>query len=154
MTRAGDGPSVRTWRPLFAMVVAVTVGTALLAASVWMWFGLPDEYRAGFSRIQVVTLALILLAILTALGAIARTRAVAAPDGLTVVNAFRIHRLAWADVLMVRLRSGDPWVQLDLADGTTLGVLAIQSADGARARRAAEELAAIVAERTRTTRND
>lgn len=154
MTKAGRGPQERTWRPLFAPIVAVTVGTGLLAASLWMWFGLPDDYRAGFSPLQVATLVVLLLAVLTALGAIARTRAVAEHDGLTVVNVFRVHRLAWADVLMVHLRSGDPWVQLDLADGTTLGVMAIQSADGARARRAAGELAAVVAERTRTTRND
>jgi tRNA nucleotidyltransferase/poly(A) polymerase len=35
-------------------------------------------------------------------------------------------RLAWAEVVQVNLRSGDPWVSLDLADGTTLAVMGIQ----------------------------
>lgn len=145
---------IRTWRPRFAPVVACVVGTGLLVASLGMWFGLPAEARADFSWIQVVTLVIFLLAILTGLAGIVRTRLSADEAGLTVVNVFRLHRLEWAQVLGVNLRTGDPWVQLDLDDGTTLGVMAIQSADGERGRNAARQLAVLVADRSRTARND
>lgn len=144
----------RTWRPRFSPIVAVLVGTGLVVASFGMWFGLPAEARAEFSWIQVVTLLLFLLAILTGLGGFIRTRVSADPEGITVVNVFRTHRLEWAEVLRVNLRPGDPWVQLDLDNGTTLGVMALQTADGARVRRAARELTALVVARTRTPRDD
>jgi Bacterial PH domain len=145
---------LRTWRPRFAPVVAGVVGTGLVIASFGMWFGLPAEARADFSWIQVVTLVIFLVAILTGLAGIARTRLSADESGLTVVNVFRLHRLEWAQVLGVNLRTGDPWVQLDLDDGTTLGVMAIQSADGEHGRNAARQLAVLVADRSRTARDD
>lgn len=35
-------------------------------------------------------------------------------------------RLEWAQILRVNLRPGDPWVFLDLSDGTSLPALGIQ----------------------------
>jgi hypothetical protein len=81
------------------------------------------------------------------IGRFARVRVAADEAGLLVVNAFRRRRLEWAQVVGVRLGSGDPWVQLDLSDGTVLAVMAIQTADGARGRRMAAELASCVAQR-------
>jgi hypothetical protein len=57
---------------------------------------------------------------------LARPRVVADPDGVTVVNFTRVRRLEWAEILRVNLRAGDPWVFLDLSDGTSLPVLGIQ----------------------------
>jgi hypothetical protein len=47
-------------------------------------------------------------------------------SGVTVVNLTTRRRLEWAEVLGVNLRPGDPWVSLDLADGTTLPAMGIQ----------------------------
>lgn len=133
-----------TWRPrlgrfvVYAMAAVVTVTSLALAAL------LPAEVRAGFSGPQVATLVL-LWAGLMALGwALSRPRVLADASGLTVVNMVRTRRLEWAEVVSVRMASGDPWVLLDVSDGTTLPAMGIQSADGERGRRAARELRALV----------
>ena len=77
---------------------------------------------------------------------LANVHAVASTQGLLVVNWARSRRLEWAEVIAVRLAPGDPWVYLDVSDGTTLPVMAVQTADGARAKVMALELAATVAE--------
>ncbi len=51
---------------------------------------------------------------------------VARQEGVTVVNLTTKRELAWAQVLRVNLRDGDPWVHLDLADGTSLPAMGIQ----------------------------
>lgn len=57
---------------------------------------------------------------------LARPKVVADASGVTVVNIAGRRRLAWAEILRVNLRPGDPWVFLDLSDGTSLPVLGIQ----------------------------
>ncbi|WP_413450125.1 PH domain-containing protein [Georgenia phoenicis] len=74
----------------------------------------------------------------------AAVRAVPDDDGLTVRNFVKVRRLAWAQVVEVRFGPNSPWAQLDLSDGTTLAVMAIQSADGEYARREVGRLAALV----------
>lgn len=60
----------------------------------------------------------------------ASVRAVPDQQGLLVRNLFLSRRLEWAEIVAVRL-GDNPWVQLDLADGTTLSVMGIQRSDGA-----------------------
>ncbi len=143
-----------TWRPRFGPAVSIGMGTLLVVAALAMWFGLPAASRAQFNVLQTLTLVLVLLALLYGLYRLARMRVRADEGGLTVVNVVRTRRLEWAEVLRVSLRPGDPWVQLDIDDGTTVPVMAIQSADGRRGRAAARELAGMVAVRTRTARDD
>jgi len=76
---------------------------------------------------------------------LADVRAVGTADGLTVVNWARRRRLDWAEIVGVRLAPGDPWLQLDVSDGTTVPVMAVQAADGPRGREMALEVAATVA---------
>ncbi|MFI8305928.1 PH domain-containing protein [Streptomyces sp. NPDC085927] len=57
---------------------------------------------------------------------LARPRVDADETGVTVVNIVNRRRLEWAQILQVNLRPGDPWVFLDLSDGTSLPVLGIQ----------------------------
>ncbi|MGV9559732.1 PH domain-containing protein [Streptomyces sp. NPDC003401] len=57
---------------------------------------------------------------------LARVRVVADDSGITVVNIASRRRLEWAEILRVNLRQGDPWVFLDLSDGTSLPALGIQ----------------------------
>ncbi|MBL1087025.1 PH domain-containing protein [Streptomyces actinomycinicus] len=60
------------------------------------------------------------------LARLARVKVVADESGVTVVNIARKRRLAWAEILRVNLRPGDPWVFLDLSDGTSQPALGIQ----------------------------
>jgi hypothetical protein len=65
-------------------------------------------------------------------------------DGLTVRNLVHVHRHPWAAIVSVSFGRDSTWAQLDLADGTTENVMAIQQADGAFARAEAGRLATLV----------
>ncbi|MFC8222545.1 PH domain-containing protein [Streptomyces sp. NPDC057362] len=74
-------------------------------------------------RLSFVLTALLLAGVLLLL---ARPRVVADESGVTVVNLTARRDLAWPEILRVNLRQGDPWVFLDLSDGTSLPALGIQ----------------------------
>ena len=61
---------------------------------------------------------------------LSRPKVVAEETGVNVVNLTRRRRLAWAEILQVNLRAGDPWVFLNLSDGTSLPALGIQPGIG------------------------
>lgn len=75
-------------------------------------------------------------------------------DGLAVRNLLTRRDLEWAEIVGVRLADGDPWVTVDLADGDTLAVMAIQRADGEHGRAEARRLSTLVALHSRTERDD
>jgi len=135
----------QTWRPLGARVVAGVASTALVGTVGGLWVALPSESRADFSVFQLITLVLVFGAVLVVLYGLFRTRARADRDGLTVVNGYHRHRLQWAEIVRVSFGRSRAWALLDLADGQTLAVMAIQNADGDRAIRQARQLAALVA---------
>lgn len=64
-----------------------------------------------------------------------------------MVNALRVHRFEWAEVLDVTMVEGDPWPKLDLANGVSLGAMGIQSTERKRSRRAVAQLTALIRER-------
>ncbi|MBH5338006.1 PH domain-containing protein [Streptomyces pactum] len=57
---------------------------------------------------------------------LSRPKVVADRDGVTVINLTTTRRLTWPEVIRVNLRTGDPWVYLDLADGTSYPAMGIQ----------------------------
>lgn len=73
----------------------------------------------------------------------ATIRAIPTRDGLTVRNLVLTRSLVWPQVVGISFE-GDPWVRLDLDDGDTLSVMAIQRADGDFGRAEAGRLAALV----------
>lgn len=148
MTRArSTGGAARrlpvTWRPLlcrlvaYGMAGAVVLTTVVLAATIAPPFALADR------------LGLVLVGVLIAGGLhlLGRCRVTADARGITVVNLIRVHRFEWAEVLRVNMGVGESWPTLDLADGSTLGAMGIQSADGGRAQRAVAELRTLLQER-------
>jgi hypothetical protein len=134
----------RTWRPLGPRIAGGVAGGSLLAVTALLWFGLEQDVRDSVTPFQRGTVIAMFLLGFACLYALARSRAVARPEGLEVVNGYRRHDYAWAEIVAARLNPGAPWVTLDLADGTTASVLAIQGSDGARARTALRELRALV----------
>ncbi len=48
----------------------------------------------------------------------------------------------------MRLLRDDPWMMLDLSDGTAMAAMGVQKADGAHAQEQAERFARMVAEHT------
>ncbi|MCZ0970905.1 PH domain-containing protein [Streptomyces albulus] len=110
-----------TFRPSRTRAVLYTVGIAQLAALTAIAVLLPE--LSGGERISFVGTGVLVGAVLLLLS---RPRVVARQEGVTVVNLTTRRDLAWAQVLRVNLRAGDPWVHLDLADGTSLPAMGIQ----------------------------
>ncbi|MDQ0603353.1 hypothetical protein QF037_007698 [Streptomyces canus] len=113
---------------------------------------LPVTFRPGRTRAVLLTAAVALFVVITAiallleklgpgerlsfiftaallagvLALLARVKVVADESGVTVVNIAGKRHLDWAEIVQVNLRPGDPWVFLNLTDGTSLPALGIQ----------------------------
>lgn len=133
-----------TFRPTRTRAVLLGLGAGLLAAFVVIAVLLPSDGARPWhttDRIWLVLTGLLVAGVLTLLS---RPKVAADQDGVTVVNLTTRRRLAWAQILRVNLRPGDPWVLLDLADGTSLAAMGIQPGIGrARALRDARALRAL-----------
>ncbi|AYN36872.1 membrane protein [Streptomyces albus] len=119
---AAEPPSLpRTFRPGRTRAILLGGGCALflvLTVIALLLPGLGPAERTSF----VFTAALFW----GALALLSRPRVHAEESGVTVVNIASSRRLDWAEIVRVNLRSGDPWVFLDLSDGSSLPVLGIQ----------------------------
>jgi hypothetical protein len=133
-----------TWRPLGARVVGIALAVCLAAACVGAAIALGPESRAKFTIFQKGTLIFTVLGYGAVLYALLRSRAVATEAGLVVVNGYRRREYSWAEIVEVRLMRGAPWVTLDLADGTSASVMAVQGSDGERAKIAARQIRLLV----------
>lgn len=109
----------------------------------------PGAFHWG-DRAGIIGLALLIAAFLYRF---AQVRAVPREDGMSVHNLVRTTQLEWAQIVAVRFGGGNPWVLLDLDDGETLPVMAIQRADGAFGEAEARRLATLLALHTQTPRN-
>ncbi|MDP9948080.1 MULTISPECIES: PH domain-containing protein [Streptomyces] len=111
-----------TFRPTLTRVVLLSVGLAMFLVITVVALTL-ERLNPG-ERASFVFIAALFFGVLALLS---RPRVSADDTGVTVVNLTRTRRLAWQEILRVNLRSGDPWVFLDLSDGTSLPALGIQS---------------------------
>lgn len=147
MTAAGDDE--RPFRPRFARAVTLVIGLLVVVLTVLLVTALPDVPWGDRTGIALVGVAV-------AWFCWREAAVVARPDrqGLTVRNLVLTRRLDWAEIVDVRFGEGRPWVQLDLADGGTLAVMAIQRADGQAGRDEARRLATLVARRSATAADD
>ncbi|MGW7364685.1 PH domain-containing protein [Streptomyces sp. NPDC054841] len=110
-----------TFRPTRTRAVLLSVGTVMFAVITAVALAL--EKLGPGERISFIFTAAVFFGVLALLS---RPKVVADDQGVTVVNLTRSRRLEWAEILRVNLRPGDPWVFLDLSDGTSLPVLGIQ----------------------------
>ncbi|GFH38541.1 PH domain-containing protein [Streptomyces pacificus] len=110
-----------TFRPTRTRAVLLSVGTAMFAVITAVAVAL--ERLSPAERASFVLTAVLFFAVLALLS---RPKVVADERGVTVVNLTRTRRLEWAEIVRVNLRPGDPWVFLDLSDGTSLPALGIQ----------------------------
>jgi hypothetical protein len=144
----------RVFRPRRARVVVYACAAALLAALTWIAFALPTggehPWGAG-SRIALVALALAGVYLLHRLAAV---RVETSDDGVLVVNVVRRRRLAWAQIVGVRLSRDDAWLVLDLADGDAMQAMGVAKSEGVAAQEQARAFARLVNEHSRTARDD
>jgi hypothetical protein len=138
------------FRPRRARAVAYPVGVVWLLMMAGLAFFLPAEIgtvdRLGFLLLGVV--------VLWFMHRQASVQALPTRQGLHVRNLLKSRRLEWPEIVGVRFGDGRPWVELDLDDGDTLAVMAVQRADGPRGEAEASRLASLVVAHSRTERDD
>ena len=103
------------------------------AGSAAAGIGGASSYGVAFTPVTRAMVALFGLGCAGLLLLLTRPRLVADADGLRMRNVGRWRSLPWGVVHGVRLDDASPWMAVDLADDETVPVLAVQSADGARA---------------------
>ncbi|MBC2905178.1 PH domain-containing protein [Streptomyces cupreus] len=136
-----------TFRPGRTRAVLLTAGTAIFVVITAV--ALLLEKLGPGERLSFIFTGALMFGVLALL---ARVKVVADESGVTVVNIAGRRRLDWAEIIQVNLRPGDPWVFLNLSDGTSLPVLGIQP--GIAKQRAIEDARALRAlVEARTTRD-
>ncbi|WP_285757845.1 PH domain-containing protein [Nocardiopsis ansamitocini] len=106
---------------LAALIFLTLLVLAVIMPGEW---GVPD-------RVALVALGAVMAA---GLHLLARPHLELTENRVTVVNSIRTHVLVWPEIVDARMPVGEPWPSIDLLDGSTLAVMAIQSNDGDRAR--------------------
>ncbi|MDP9417784.1 MAG: PH domain-containing protein [Actinomycetota bacterium] len=142
------------FRPLWARRVILPMEAIAVLTFGFGFVALPREGPEPWGVFDLTGLVVIAAAIVAFLHRLAAVRVEADEQGITVVNILRRRRLDWAEILGVRLPPAEPWLILDLSDGTALPAMGVQGSDGAYARAQAMDLARLVAAKTRTERND
>ncbi|GHE36905.1 PH domain-containing protein [Streptomyces capitiformicae] len=110
-----------TFRPGRTRAVLLTAAGAIFVVITAVALLLPT--LGPGERLSFVFTAAMLAGVL---GLLSRPKVVADESGVTVVNIAGKRHLDWAEIVQVNLRAGDPWVFLDLTDGTSLPALGIQ----------------------------
>lgn len=146
---SGHGTSLlRVYRPFGARLVAATTAGVLTVLFAFLWLTLPARVREGFGPFQRLTLLGFFVLVLAILYGVFRTRVTASEQGISVTNGFRRRDFVWAEIVRVALTQDRPWALVDLTDGSTVALMALQAADGPRAKRSTRELSAMVADRS------
>lgn len=142
----------RLSRVCWASAVVIAVGSVVLAlalegasagsaasgnagaGSAAVGIGGRSSYGVAFTPLTRAMVAVFGIACAGLLLLLTRPRLLADREGLRVRNVGRWRRVPWADVQGLRLDDASPWMVVDLPDDETLSVLAVQAADGERAR--------------------
>ncbi|GAA1630060.1 PH domain-containing protein [Georgenia ruanii] len=135
----------RPFRPRAARRVSFVLGVLTAVGAVLIMVLVPQMPGVTFGPADEVGTAVFALGVLWLLWRQGAVRAVPGEQGLTVRNFIYTRSVEWAEIVGVTFGAGSPWVQLDLSDGDTLAVMAIQRADGARAVEESRRLATLVA---------
>ncbi|MEV8018513.1 PH domain-containing protein [Streptomyces sp. NPDC086554] len=122
MTDQTDLPALPvTFRPGRTRAVLLGAGVAILVVLTVIALLIPG--LGPGERTSFIFTGALLFGVLALLS---RPKVVADESGVTVVNIATSRRLAWAEIVQVNLRPGDPWVFLNLSDGTSLPAMGIQ----------------------------
>jgi hypothetical protein len=128
--------------PVFARRAAHVLAVLIFILTLFPMWSRPGG--SEFDSIWFVAVPLTSLTIISILLVLVRPHAVASVNGVEVVNMLSRRDLAWEEIVAVRFGRNDPWVRLDISDGTSLNVLAIQASDGDRGRAEAQLMADLV----------
>ena len=126
---------------LVCRVVAALVAVVFAVVAITLRSSGGAEVFGRADQVAMVVLGLIIAGIVLGF---TRVRVEADVTGLRVRNAFGEKAVPWQVVREVRLDDGQPWASLELQDDDTLGLLAVQANDGARAVEAVLALRALL----------
>ncbi len=137
------------FRPRKARVVPYAAAVGLFVSLTAVAFLLPGgEGGWGLpSRLSVVVFAAVVAWFLHRL---ADVRLVADRDGVEVVNILVRRRFEWAEVVSVRMTRDDPWLTLDISDGSTIAAMGVQRSEGTLAREQVQHFRRLLAEHSAT----
>ena len=132
------------FRPRLTRVFGRVTAAVLVIGGIVLLYTSPGAEGPWYDPLN--TMAMALLVVLCVLLVLRHSTVFALVDqqGIRVRNLVRSTTLTWDQIEGVRFGSGEPWVTLDLVDGHTLAVMAIQSADGAFAHHESQRLASLV----------
>jgi hypothetical protein len=133
-----------TFRPRRGRAVALGVAWSALVVFGALAVLMPAETLGHWSIIDRLMFFALGVVIAVVAWRYASITAVPTRQGLVVRNLVLTRSLTWPEVVGVQFGGGEPWVTLDLDDGDTLAVMAIQKADGEVSGREASRLAALV----------
>lgn len=118
---------------------AIGFSAVLVVGAVIAFAALGPDVRTRFTALQVVTLVLFLVVMVTIMGAIGFSTIRVEPDGLTYRNGLRTHHLPWSDVGPIEFQPGNPWPRVELRGASAEGdhdhvpLMGIQGSDKAYA---------------------
>lgn len=135
-----------TFRPHWTRIITLTLAPLAVLAFAALSIGLSVIRWSSWHAWDIVwmnAIGLIIAAVLVKLGSV---RATVSSTGLTVHNLGRTQFVEWAQIVSLSYhpRTPEQYALLDLSDGTTLRVKAIQAADGRRAILACERLRRLI----------
>lgn len=139
-------PALLHIRSRATLVTASLISVLLVVAPVVTWMVLPADVRDLAVGLDLVSIAVVLLAIIGFIMFLGLSSVRADAQGLTITNGVVRHRYAWHEIVDVRFREGDPWAYVSTfrrdsdGDPQRRMVLAIQAPDGDRARLQAARL--------------
>ncbi|MGP7960951.1 PH domain-containing protein [Sanguibacter sp. A247] len=144
MAATDDASLFEPFRPRGARIVGRVLAAAIVVGAAFILLVSPGHPGPGYDPLNMGAFVLVVGFAVWLLVRHAGVLALVSPEGIVVRNLVRTRSLEWAQVEAVRLASGQPWVTLDLTDGTTTAVMAVQSSDGAYGRSEAVRLATLV----------
>lgn len=134
-----------SFRPRSARLTTVVLGILTVVGAIVVIVTVPRISTVSFGVADQSGVVLLALGIVWFLWRQGSVSAVPDDAGLRVRNIIHTRRVEWAQIVAVTFPAGAPWVQLDLSDGDTLAVMAIQRADGERGQAESRRLATLVA---------
>ena len=138
----GEQPATIVLRPRMVRVFAYLTGVIVLAGMIGGAIAITTFSLGGRVALVVIGGLVLLFCHLEA-----SVRIIARPARLEVRNLMRTRTVEWAEIITISFPMGDPWAHLDLADGSTLQLQALQRYDGEHAISGARLLRDLVRQR-------
>lgn len=100
---------------------AIGFSTVLAVGALVAFAALGPEVQARFTALQVVTLLVFIVVMVTIMVAIGFSSVRVEPDGLRYRNGLRTHVLPWSDVGEIQFHPGNPWPRVVLQGASAEG---------------------------------